>query len=342
MAGAARRLTNKNEIRKQRKISIQLYKAVCDQQPEYPDHFKTWILHMAILGLVTVLYNSDGVLEEFFRSLSVQTFTDYHLYLIDNSASPATDALVKLLTEKYKVPAYTHVKNAGNYGVATGNNQGIKFALEAGSEYVILLNNDIEFPQPFLIEAMVNCAIKQGENLIIPKIMFYGTRIIQTAGGIFNNYMGVSYSLGYKQQDGERYNKPGYFEYAPTCFMLISKKVFDTIGFMDEKYFVYYDDNDFTYRTTKAGFKIYFMPQLEIFHKVSFSTGGSESAFSIYRLNKNRIYFIRKNLSFPQKQVALGHAIVVKAVKYFTSYKKEGRKALLNGYKDGFKMKINE
>jgi GT2 family glycosyltransferase len=297
---------------------------------------------MATLGLVTVLYNSDGVLEEFFRSLSIQTYTDYHLYLIDNSPSPATDEMVKRFAEKYKIPAHTHFKNDGNYGVAKGNNQGIKLALEAGADFVILLNNDIEFFQPELIEEMVNCAVKQGENLIIPKIMFHGTRVIQTAGGVFANYKGASYSVGYKQQDGERYNKPAYFEYAPTCFMLISRKVFETIGLMDEKYFVYFDDNDFTYRTTKAGFKIYFMPQLEIFHKVSFSTGGSESTFSIYRLNKNRIYFIRKNLSFPQKQVALTHAVVVKAFKYFTSYTKEGRKALLNGYKDGFKMKISE
>ena len=100
---------------------------------------------MATLGLVTVLYNSDGVLEEFFRSLSIQTYTDYHLYLIDNSPSPATDEMVKRFAEKYKIPAHTHFKNDGNYGVAKGNNQGIKLALEAGADFVILLNNDIEF-----------------------------------------------------------------------------------------------------------------------------------------------------------------------------------------------------
>src|SRR3569832_461087 len=100
---------------------------------------------MALLGLVTVLYNSNNVLEDFFRSLSIQTFKDYHLYIIDNSPSEATDEIISSLLKKYTVPGYSHVKNAGNYGVAKGNNQGINLALEAGSEYIILLNNDIEF-----------------------------------------------------------------------------------------------------------------------------------------------------------------------------------------------------
>src|ERR1700740_798305 len=105
---------------------------------------------MAILGLVTVLYNSDEMLDDFFRSLSIQTFTDYHLYIIDNSPSPATDDLVRELAKKYAIPQYTHFKNEGNFGVAKGNNQGTEMAIKAGPEDIILLNSDIAFTQPFL------------------------------------------------------------------------------------------------------------------------------------------------------------------------------------------------
>lgn len=297
---------------------------------------------MATLGLVTVLFKSDECLDDFFRSLSIQTYTDYHLYLIDNSVSPATDEILGRLTKQYGISAYTHFKNDGNYGVAKGNNQGMKLAFDAGSEYIILLNNDIEFTQPNVFEDMVNCAKTQGENMIIPKILFYGTNVIQTAGGIFVNLKGGSESLGYKQEDGPPFDKPSYSKYAPTCFMLITRKVIETIGYMDEKYFVYYDDNDFSYRASQAGFRIYFMPGLRIYHKVSYSTGGGESQFSIYYLNRNRLYFIRKNFRFPMKQVALAIAVVNKALKYFTSYSKEGKKTLIKAYKDGFKMKTSD
>ena len=296
---------------------------------------------MAILGLVTVLYNSDEMLDDFFRSLSIQTFTDYHLYIIDNSPSQATDDLLKDLSKKYAIPQYTHFKNEGNYGVAKGNNQGTEMAIEAGSEYIILLNSDIEFTQPFLLEDLVNCAIQEKEEIIFPKVMFHGSRKIQVAGGKFIYYKGVSHGFGVNDDDGERYNKPGHFDYSPTCFMLFSKKVFDTIGYMDERYFVYGDDDDFVYRAIKQGFKLYFLPRLEIFHKSSFSTGGYESLFSIYQINRNRLYFIRKHFPFPLKQVALAHAIITKSIRYVFFYDKDKRKSLLRAFKDGlFTMKI--
>lgn len=297
---------------------------------------------MATLGLVTVLYKSDGVLEDFFRSLSIQTYTDYHLYLIDNSSSPETEALVAKLAKEFTVPAYTHFQNDGNYGVAKGNNQGIQLALEAGCGYVLLLNNDLEFVNPRLFEDMMDRAVNHGEDVIIPKIMFYGTRTIQSAGGVFINYKGASHSVGYGAPDGDPYNTPNYYEYAPTCFMLVSRKVFEKAGIMDEKYFVYFDDNDFTYRVSRAGFRLYYMPQLEIFHKVSMSTGGYETYFSVYQINRNRLYFIRKNFSFPLKQFALSWMLTTKAIQYFTSYKGERRKALTKALKDGLKMKTKD
>jgi GT2 family glycosyltransferase len=298
---------------------------------------------MAIAGLVTVLYNSDDVLEDFFRSLSIQTFTDYHLYLIDNSPSRATDELLAKLVKKYPIPQFTHIKNPGNFGVAKGNNQGTELALEAGCEYIVLLNNDIEFTQPFLLDDLITCAIVQQEEIIFPKVMYHGTRLIQVAGGKFIYYKGVSIGFGLHQEDSEYNSAAGHFDYAPTCFMLISRKVFETIGYMDERYFVYGDDDDFVYRAIKQGFKLYFMPHLEIFHKASTSTGGHESLFSVYQINRNRLYFIRKHFGFPLKQIALSHAVVTKSIRYLFSYDKDRRKALRRAFNDGlFKMKIIE
>ena len=298
---------------------------------------------MAILGLVTVLYKSDEVLEDFFRSLSIQTFSNYHLYIIDNFASAATDKLVETLAKKYAVSRYSHVRNDDNYGVAKGNNQGTELAFRDGAEYIILLNNDIEFKQSNLLEGLMNFAVRQGENIIFPKVLFYGTRKIQVAGGRFNYYKGVAHMFGVNDDDGEPYNSPAYFDYAPTCFMLISKKVFDTIGYMDERYFVYGDDDDFVYRAIRRGFKLLYLPHLEIFHKDSFSTGGNDSVFTIYHSNRNRLYFIRKHFSFPFKHLALSHAIVTKSIRYVFYYDKDKREAILRAFKDGlFKMSLPE
>lgn len=292
---------------------------------------------MKKIGLVTVLYKSDDVLEDFFRSISLQSFKNYHLYLIDNSPSDDTDDLIKILTDKFPVTAVTHVKNTENYGVAKGNNQGIELALRDKSDFVLLLNNDIDFPQTFLFQEMVNCAVAENEDIIIPKILYYGTRKIWLAGGSIHHYRGYASHVGYNEDDNGQHDNSGHFEYAPTCFMLISKKVFQNVGLMDEQYFVYSDDTDFVLRAIRKGFRVCYMPALEVFHKVSFSTGGGESLFSIYYLNRNRVYFIRKNYSFPIKQIALGHTILTRIVRYMM-YKKAAKKELLRSLKDGFRL----
>ena len=85
---------------------------------------------MAKIGLVTVLYKSDNVLDGFFKSISIQTYKDYVLYLIDNSSSDATDALIQRLAQTCPVSRYYHIKSPGNIGVAAGNNAGIKKAID--------------------------------------------------------------------------------------------------------------------------------------------------------------------------------------------------------------------
>ena len=292
---------------------------------------------MAKVGLVTVLYNSNEVLEGFFKSLSAQTFRDYKLYIIDNSPSAETDKVISQYTTSYPILEYIHIKSCNNIGVAAGNNVGIKAALEDASEYVLLLNNDIEFEQSDLIEELVNQAELRKESLVIPKILFYDSRKIWMAGGYLNKFRATSIHVGENRIDSEEFNQPKYFGYAPTCFMLIKASIFQEIGLMDEKYFVYYDDTDFIYRATLKKHKIYYMPQYKILHKVSSSTGGSESSFSIYYGNRNRVYFIKKHFGLFHRLVSYSYFLTSRIIKYF-QYNKVKKEKLFQAIKDGFKM----
>ena len=82
------------------------------------------------------------------------------------------------------------------------------------------------------------------------------------------------------------------------------------------------------------------MPSLEVFHKVSASTGGSESLFSIFYLTRNRIYLIRKLYRFPMKQIALSQAVVTQSVRYL-QYDKMKKKTLFQAFRDGFRMSLS-
>ena len=295
---------------------------------------------MAKIGLVTVLFNSESVLEGFIKSLSIQTFLDYHLYLIDNTPGPETDRLIVRLFKQYPNVDYTHIKNDSNVGIAKGNDQGIELSLKHGCEYTLLLNNDIEFYQKDLLKEIYTCATEKGEDLIIPKIFYFGTNKIWMAGGTLQKYSGKTTHVGDHAENNGEFDQPAYFEYAPTCFMLIKNSVFKKIGIMDESYFVYYDDTDFIYRAIKAGYKIWYMPTLEVMHKVSTSTGGAESLFTIYYTNRNRIYFLRKNFKGLTKLIPLTFTLVTRLGKSLV-YNKKQSISMWKAILAGFKMKVN-
>lgn len=288
------------------------------------------------IGLVTVLYNSDDVLPKFIESLSKQTYTNYHLYIIDNSPSIATDLLLSDLFTKYPMVNYTHLKSDTNFGVAKGNNIGIERARSADADYILLLNNDIEFYQADLLEKMIDVAVEKKEKLVVPKILYYQSRKIWMAGGYFQTLLARTPHIGERKEDSPKYNVTKYVDYAPTCFMLISKEVFDVVGVMDEKFFVYYDDSDFILRARKKGFMIYYMPSIEVFHKVSSSTGGNLSPFSVYYTNRNRLYYVKKHYGL----IHLSYIYILFSCIYSYLFRYDGprKKALIKAIVDWRKL----
>lgn len=249
------------------------------------------------VGVVTVTFNSSKVISEFLESLRAQTYDNYILYIVDNNSSD--DTLQKI--EKYLNDSrITVIKNADNVGVAKGNNQGVAAAIKDGCQSILLINNDTEF-ESSLIEKLVDGLSRFNCDLIVPKMLYHDNpNIIWCAGGHFSPWKAYLHiTEGEGEEDKGQYDVPRQINCAPTCCMLITIRAFESIGMMDEKYFVYYDDTDFCLRALKAGFKMYFLPSAILTHKVSSLTGGSTSKFAIRYITRNLVYYIRKNISQP-------------------------------------------
>lgn len=296
---------------------------------------------MTKTGLVTVLYKSDDVLEGFFKSIAAQAYKDYILYLVDNSPNEISDDLIQKYLLQYPVSACRHIKSNGNIGVAAGNNTGIHHALKDGCTHVLLLNNDIETEENNVIGRLVSLCDEKGESMVVPKIFYYDTKKLWMAGGYMDNWRALGVHYGYGKADAPKYNVGQYISYAPTCFMIIAKEVFEKAGYMDERYFAYYDDTDFVLRATKAGFKLYYEPSVSILHKVSSSGGGDLSAFYIYYSNRNKIYFIRKNLRGFKRFFAISYTLTARLF-FWLKFNKAQKKELVKGLKDGFKMQVTK
>lgn len=291
---------------------------------------------MKTLGLVTVLFNCPDVLPEFFESLAAQTDKDWHLEVIDNSTDERSIAEARECAASFGLTQVVFTRNADNVGVAKGNNQGIANCLELGCEYVVLLNNDIVFgPNLF---AQVREALDTGANLVAPRVLYHDNGTLWYAGGHIRPIAATVVHYRDRQPVSEADCQVYYTGYAPTCFMGIRAKVFNKVGLMDERYFVYYDDTDFIYRCLKKGFQFLYLGNAELRHKVSSSTGGGSSDFSIYYYNRNRLFFIRKNFVGVERFAAYIWYYLTRLYKYI-SYGSQKRMILSRAMRDGCQMR---
>jgi GT2 family glycosyltransferase len=245
-----------------------------------------------VIGIVTVLFNSSEVIQDFFKSLEEQVYKDFILYVVDNKSTDNSLEIVKELSQK--VGFKTHViAEQKNGGIAKGNNIGIKMAIAEGCEYIVLSNNDILL-FPDTIKNLYTGLIEEKAAIAAPKILFFDSGKIWYAGGRFSKLSGLTPHKGYGEEDNGQYDIRSLFIYSPTCFCLIHKSAIDKVGFFDENYFVYFDDSDFMFRAEKLGIKKIYIPESKLYHKVSSTTGGSFSDFSLRYTYRNLTYFALK------------------------------------------------
>ena len=255
---------------------------------------------MEKIGLVTITYNSAHVLRGFLDSVLNQTFQNFVVYIIDNNSEDETFNILK----EYSDDRIVIIKNTENVGVAKANNQGIKLALNNNCSQVLIINNDIEFEEK-LFQKMLNIQKENRCSLVVPKMMYYDNPDhIWYAGSNFIKRKGyLPIHIGIKEKDLGQFDGVSLVEYAPTCCLMVNKEVFKDIGFMDEKYFVYFDDTDFLYRVLKNGkHKLFYFSDVKFFHKVGSLTKSVEKDkkkeyrgdFFIKQNTRNHVYFLKK------------------------------------------------
>jgi GT2 family glycosyltransferase len=262
------------------------------------------------LYAVTVTYNGGTVLKGFLACCFAQTGVNFQLIIIDNAS---TDNTREILSETRNTHV-TVILNDENVGVAAANNQGIEMARRAGADHILLINNDTEFGPTLFVDLIASLS-KSGAAAITPLIPFFDKPDkIWYGGGRFLNWRGgISFHNHFMKDVAVMPAAVFKTDYAPTCCMVFKCSVFDQIGYMDEQYFVYWDDVDFCWRMREAGLAIICDPRLTLMHKVSVSTGGGESDFSIRYIYRNHMLFLRKYRS----RIFRFYVLMILAIKAF-------------------------
>ena len=244
------------------------------------------------LGVITVTFNAAKFLRPFLACCLAQTHIDFELLVIDNLSSDNTlDVLSETLDSRVQV-----VRNMHNVGYAAACNQGASYFLDRGVCEVLFINNDTEFA-PDLFESLLALRIRYNADAVTPRVSLAEDPSINWyAGGRFSFWKGFQ---GEHLVKGKRHDptdvEPRWTPVAPGCCVLFASATFERIGLFDPMYFVYFEDTDYFIRMARAGLRLLYAPGIVIAHKVSLSTGGPQSDFSIRYYQRNQVYLLRKH-----------------------------------------------
>lgn len=259
---------------------------------------------MSSTWVVIVTYNSADDILDCLNSIDTKKFK---VAIVDNGSIDGTLRKVRSFRPRVEV-----IRNKENIGFAGGSNIGIRHAINVGASFVIMLNPDTVVGHRSLERLVLFLSNGETRGIAGPAIEYedlVSGRRFWDLGGKINWLLGrATHIKAAVIADG---SKPEQRDYVSGCCMAIKTAVFE-IGFLDERFFMYYEDDDFCARAAKAGFTVWNVPSAKIYHKFARSTGWL-SPFSAYHLTRSAILFGDKWLNAPKKIVGVSW-IVFQAV----------------------------
>jgi GT2 family glycosyltransferase len=246
--------------------------------------------------------------------------------VVDNGS---TDGSLERIAAAH--PAVERLGLPENRRFAGGNNEGIRLALARGADAVMLLNNDTE-ADPALLERLVLALEQDPRAGAVGPLIYHAppTDLIWYAGGECHLSIGLTRHRGLRRRDHGQYRSVEPTDYLTGCCVLARREVWEKVGLLDERYFIYAEDADWSLRARQAGYCLLFVPTARLWHKLS-SSSGEASRFKIYhRLRAQIRLFARHsrglarltwmpgllglNVALAASLVARGHAAAVAAI----------------------------
>ena len=244
--------------------------------------------------VAVIIINWNGLSDtlECLNSLARSSYRNARIVVVDNASS---DGSAEMIVGTH--PEVDVLRNSKNEGFSKGNNIGICYALERGAEYIWLLNNDTEVEVDTLTR-LVNVAESSSEiGLVSPIIQYFGEKTkIQFAGSYIDIKTFEIHYPGSKERAGAA------FQTGPNVLLwgtalLIKRDVIEKIGLLNERFFAYWEDTEYSLRSLKSGYRNVVCATSRVYHKRQLTSEGKETkkgAYFYYFLERNYILLLRQ------------------------------------------------
>lgn len=254
------------------------------------------------LSIIIVSWNVADYLDQCLASIYKYCYFDFEVIVIDNNSA---DNSVELLQTKY--PNVNLIRNEINQGFAKANNQGVDIST---GDVLLFLNPDTELIDNSLEQSLdylrnkiktgllgINVLNSDSTNQIsVRKLPSLYSQVITLLK--LNNIF-PSLNKKYLLPDFD-YTKTQDVESIIGAFMLIRKDIYEKVGRLDEKYFIWFEEVDLCYRVLQQNLAITYFAKTKIIHhgKQSFKQILTMSRQALF--NRSMLIFFKKNKPFWQ------------------------------------------
>ncbi len=229
--------------------------------------------------IAVVVLNWNGLADalECLASLVVSSYPSFEIIVVDNGSADDSSIVIPV-----RFPQVTYLPTGENLGWAGGNNIGIRYALDRDFSHIFLLNNDTVVA-PDCLDRLMQCALTDAPvALIHPAIYYFDEPDVPQ----LDPTAGVS--------PAER-PPVVVLDHAYGAALFISTLVFESIGLIDERFFVQLEETDMFYRAKVCGIPSVCAPRARLLHKESRSFGGRVTPVKTYYIVRNSLLILSKH-----------------------------------------------
>jgi len=245
------------------------------------------------VSIIILNWNSYEVTLDCLLSLRKIDYPNFEVVVVDNGSVDGSPE--KLLAS---APEIRLIRNPTNLGFAGGCNVGMRDALRRGTDYLLLLNNDTIVAPDFLSQLVRFTESDEKIGAASPKVLFFDhPDRLNYAGGEHTCWRLFPKTFGLRQLDDGMYDKLREVSLLTGCAFLIKAGVVRKIGVLEEIYFHFYEDIEWSLRVVRAGYKAMYVPAAKIWHKEHYVTDKNQgNGFIEFNLARASMIFARKHV----------------------------------------------
>ena len=236
------------------------------------------------VSVVIPTWKRSGLLRHCLQSLRQQTFADFGVVVVSNGAGASAEELAREF-------GCTLIRLEENRGFAAAVNAGIA---AARSEYVLLLNDDVELERGWLGHLVALLHERADLSFCCGKILRPDGRTLDNAGDALA-MGGSAWRLGFGRTDAAEFDVPRQLLAVSATAALFRRAALEKIGEFDEDFVSYLEDMDWSLRALRGGLRGFYWPQAVARHHGGATLGGAESPQVFELLTRNQLLLLAKH-----------------------------------------------